>query len=237
MSRPDPHEVLVGDLSPAELEALRGRAETDPDLAAALSLAQALSAADADVWRAAETPALRFAPEGAGRELPIWSRLCIRSDARQHSVGAPFVTALAAVLLAVGLAAGFLLRGGTDGGGGTDARLEAATPVSLVRAGRAPVEAGGVVRMVSGDDGRMVVRVHGLRPTGDGRWYQLWMRGDGGRTVSIGTFRVRTDGTGVVKMPLRVDPRQYPAMDVTVQTPADRGRHSGVSVLRSSGAA
>jgi hypothetical protein len=236
MSRPDPEELLVGDLSPEELAALRGRAADDPDLAAALSLAEALSAADADVWRAAETPALRFAPEGAGRELPIWSRLCIRSDARQHSVGAPFVTALATVLLVIGLGAGFLLRGGIDGGPETDRRLEAATPVSLIRAGAAPVEAGGVARMVTGSDGRMVVRVHGLRPTGDRGWYQVWMRGSG-RTVSVGNFRVRADGTGVAKMPLHVDPRRYPAMDVTLQTPADGGRHSGVSVLRSSGAA
>ncbi|WP_022929656.1 anti-sigma factor [Patulibacter americanus] len=236
MSRQDPEELLVGDLTPDELTAMRGRAANDPDLAAALSLAEALSAADADVWRAAETPSLRFAPDGAGRELPVWSRLCIRSDARQHSVGAPFVTALATVLLVVGLGAGFLLRGGLDGGPETDTRLEAAAPVSLVRAGTAPVDAGGVARMVAGGDGRMVVRVHGLPPTGDRGWYQVWMHGSG-RTVSVGNFRVRADGTGVVKMPLRVDPRRYPAMDVTLQTPADGNRHSGVSVLRSSGAA
>jgi hypothetical protein len=235
MSRPDPEELLVGDLTPEELDAMRGRAAADPDLAAALSLAEALSAADADVWRAAETPALRFAPEGAGRERSLRTRFGLGDVVWGRGGSAAFAPALAAVLLVVGLGAGFALRGGLDDGPATDEGLEAAAPLSLVRAGRAPVEAGGVARMVAGDDGRMLVRVHGLRPTGDRGWYQVWMRDKRGRTVSVGRFRVHEDGTGVVKMPLRVSPDRDPAMDVTLQTPADGGRHSGVSVLRSSG--
>lgn len=234
MSRPDPEDFLVEDLSPDELDAMRARAATDPDLAAALSLAEALSSADADVWRAAETPALRFAPDGAGSRRSPWAWLGLGGATR---TGAPFAPALAAVLLVLGLGGGFVLRGGVDRGPQTDARLEAAAPVSLVRVGKAPIEAGGVARMVTGDDGRMLVRVHGLRPTGDRGWYQVWMRGEGGRTVSVGRFRVHEDGTGVVKMPLRVDPERYPTMDVTLQTPADGGRRSGESVLRSTGRA
>jgi hypothetical protein len=232
MSRQDPEELLVGDLTPEELAAMRGRAANDPDLAAALSLAEALSAADADVWRAAETPALRFAPEGAGREAADRARSPLAGAWWRPRLAGPLVPGLAVAALVVGLASGFALGGGVDGGSETDAQLAAAAPVSLVRAGDAPIDAGGVARMVPGEDGRMLVRVHGMPPTGERNWYQVWMRGAGG-TVSVGRFRVRDDGTGVVKMPMRVDPRRYPTMDVTLQTPTDGDRYSGVSVLRS----
>jgi hypothetical protein len=238
MSRPDLDAVLAGDLAPDELDALRARAADDAELAATLRLVDALASSDRDVWLVADTPALRYVPDGAGRTLPIWSRLCIRSDARAHSVGAPFITVAVVAVLLVGLVGGFVLGGATDdertpGGAVADAGLESAPAVSLVRAAGAPTAAGGVARMVARKGGRMVVRVHGLRPTSGDRWYEVWMLRDHRRMVSVGRFRVRADGTGTARFRLSVDPSRYPSMDVTLQSAADGQAHSGRSVLRS----
>jgi hypothetical protein len=238
MSRPELDALLAGELAPAEVDALRARATEDRELAADLQLVDALAASERDVWADAGTPPLRYVPDGAGRVLPVWSRLCVRSDARGHSVGAPFVAVAASLVLVVGLLGGFLLGGAADddprgGAAVADARLETAPAVSLVRSTEAPVAAGGVARMIAGKDGRMMVRVHGLRPTGGDRFYEVWMRGADHRLVSVGRFRVRPDGTGTAKFRLTADPGQSPEMDVSLQSPADGNAHSGHSVLRS----
>ncbi|WP_026911037.1 anti-sigma factor [Patulibacter minatonensis] len=235
--RLDPERLVLEDLTDDERRALL--AEVDAaDAAAVGRLADAFSALEAEDWHAATTPALRFVPEGAGEPVPLWSRVCVRGDAGEHRIAAPFVAAALTVALVLAFAAGFVLRGGTDDGppsdgARADAGLERAPAVPLVRMASAPSAAGGVARMVPGRDGRVMLRAHGLAPTGKGRWYELWMMRDERHAVSVGTFRVRADGT--VQARFRVTPAasRYPTMDVTVQSATDGRAHSGRSVLRS----
>lgn len=231
--RIDPEALVLEDLSKDEREALLAAIAAE-DAQRVERLADVLSSLDADDWRAAETPGLRFVPEGVGEVKPLWSRVCVRGDAGEHRVPAPVVAFALAVLMTLSGVAGFALRGSTgDGTDPVDARLRSAPAVSLVRAPAAPPEAGGIVRMVAGRDGRMMVRAHGLVPTGAGRWYELWMKRDDRHMVSVGTFRVREDGTVDARFRTGVDPKAYPLMDVSLQTPADGKAHSGRSVLRS----
>lgn len=234
-ARPDPEALALEALTDDERRALLERVDTG-DAEAVQRLADLLASLDGDDWRAAVPPTLRFSPEGAGRTVPFWSRVCVRGDAGEHRVAAPYVAlaAVAAVLLAFG--AGFVVRGGDAGGADevADARLEAAPGVSLRRSGAAPADAAGVARMIGGRDGRVLLRAHGLRPTGEHRWYALWMVRDDGEMVSAGTFRVRADGTVRARFRAPVDPARHPAVDVSIQTAADGEAHSGRSVLRSS---
>lgn len=232
--RIDPEALVLEDLSDDERRALLAAADAG-EVAELEQLASVLSALDADDWRAAETPALRFVPEGVGEVKPFWSRVCVRGDAGEHRVPAPIVAFGLTVLMVLSGVVGFAVRGTTDDGGpsAAEARLMAAPAVSLVRAPAAPPAAGGIARIVAGSDGRMMLRVHGLKPTGEQRWYELWMMRDARHMVSVGTFRVRADGTVDARFRVGVDPAKYPTMDVSLQTKADGARHSGESVLRS----
>lgn len=231
-TRPDPEDLILATLSDDERRELLAALDAD-DVADVRRLGDLLGALDADDWRAADPPALRFVPEGAGRPVPLWSRVCVRGDAGEHRVTAPAVAVGLLTAILVAFVAGFVVRGGDDGGPAVDARLDAAPAVSLRRAAAGPSDAAGVVRMVAGQDGRVLLRAHGLRPTGEDRWYELWMVRDARRMTSVGTFRVRADGTVSARFRGGIDPARYPAMDVSLQTAADGLAHSGRSVLRS----
>lgn len=239
--RPDPEALILEELTESERRALLAAVDAG-EVAAVERLATLLSSLDQDDWRAAEKPALRFVPEGAGQAVPFWSRVCVRGDAGEHRVGAPVIAVGLVALMLLSAVAGFVLRGGADEpdpAAVADARLERAPAVSLVRMGEAPRAAGGVIRMVggaagSGGSARVALRAHGLPATEAGRWYELWMLRDARHMVSVGTFRVRADGTVATRFRVRVDPSRFPTMDVSVQTKADGSAHSGRSVLRSS---
>lgn len=239
--RPDPEALILEDLSPDERAALLAAVDAG-DAAAMEHLAALLSSLEADDWRDAEKPALRFVPEGAGRAVPLWSRVCVRGDAGEHRIGAPAIALGLVALMLLSAVAGFVLRGTTDDpgpGAVADARLERARPVSLLRKGAAPRDAAGVIRMVADGSGagasaKLSLRAHGLPATGADRWYELWMLRDARHMVSVGTFRVREDGTVATRFRVGVDPARFPTMDVSLQTKADGSSHSGRSVLRSS---
>lgn len=239
--RPDPESLILDDLTADERRALLGAVDAG-DAGAMERLATLLSSLDGDDWRAAETPALRFVPDGAGREVPFWSRVCVRGDAGEHRVGAPAIAVGLVALMLLSAVVGFVLRGTADDPDPAtvaDGRPASAPAVSLVRMGAAPKDAAGVVRMVAGAPGsgravRVSLRAHGLPATGEGRWYELWMLRDARNMVSVGTFRVRDDGTVAARFRVGVDPERFPTMDVSLQTKADGAAHSGRSVLRSS---
>lgn len=235
--RPDPESLILDDLDDEERRALL--AGLDPREADQLrTLGEAFSSLEADAWRDAQVPALRFEPEGVGQPTPFLYRGCVREDGYGGRIPAPLAFAGIAALIVVALVAGIVLGGSTGEDAPAtqarvDTRLEGARPVSLMRIGSAPADASGLVRMVPGRDGRMMLRAHGLQPTGDRRWYQVWMMRDARHMVSVGTFRVRPDGTVEARFDTAVDPSRYPTMDVSLQTAADGTAHSGRSVLRS----
>lgn len=235
IGRPDPEDLVLEDLTDEQRRALLER--IDAGEAEQLdALASAFSALEADAWRDAEVPRLRFVPDGVGQPSSFWQRGCVRDDGYGPRIPAPLAFGGIGAMVVVALIVGLVL-GGTSGDSGSapqaDARLERAAPVSLLRTGSSPEDASGVVRMVAGADGRMTLRAHGLKPTGDQRWYEVWMLRDAKHMVSVGTFRVRQDGTVDATFRLKADPSRFPTMDVSLQTAADGKAHSGRSVLRS----
>lgn len=141
------------------------------------------------------------------------------------------VAALAgsAALLAAGLLAGLALWGGGDDAGGptgTPQRVEL-KPVGGPNAGAAGVAE---LRSAPGEDA--TVRVSGLRPNTDGDFYELWLLGDRGELVSLGSFNVPDSGVAEIDVPVPVDPESFRYLDVS-REPADGDpSHSTDSVLR-----
>src|SRR5688500_4269079 len=116
-------------------------------------------------WPAAEPPALPPL-------LPLPGLARPRRFA--WPVAWPTVAVAAAVVaLAIGIAIGALVAGGGD-----DAQPEGPA-FALARLGDAGPSAQGEARVVGGDEDTLRVQVSGLRPSGAGAVYELWLL-DGG---------------------------------------------------------
>jgi anti-sigma-K factor RskA len=81
--------------------------------------------------------------------------------------------------------------------------------------------------------GSASVRLSGLRPSKGGDFYELWLLGDGGELVSLGSVRAPASGTATIdNVQLPVDPERFRFLDVS-REPADGDPgHSSMSVLR-----
>ena len=76
------------------------------------------------------------------------------------------------------------------------------------------------------------MRVSGLRPNTDGDFYELWLLGERGELVSLGSFNVPDSGVAEIDVPVPVDPESFRYLDVS-REPADGDpSHSTDSVLR-----
>jgi anti-sigma-K factor RskA len=137
--------------------------------------------------------------------------------------------AASALLLVAGLLAGLALWGGDDGGDGSSV---AAQKIELRSIGRPNAGAAGVAELTSRPGEDASVRVSGLRPSADGEFYELWLLGDKGKLVSLGSFAVPKSGVAELKVPVPVDAKGFRFLDVS-REPADGDpAHSGNSVLR-----
>ncbi len=217
---------LLGELEPAEASAFERRLGEDPALREEVErlrpVVGRLETLPAEVWEAPEPPPLvmpeetadaRSAPARRRRRLPAFT---LRPAA---------ATGLAALLLAVGVAAGTLLGGGSsDSGGGT-------TDLVLEQIDDGPAGAHGDV-LLAGDGAQATVDVNGLDPSDPGNFYELWLLDDGGRMISLGSFRVGADGHAAVELPIPVAPSRYQYFDLSLQEDNGDPAHSGVSVLR-----
>ncbi len=81
------------------------------------------------------------------------------------------------------------------------------------------------------------MRVSGLKPTGGGQFYELWLLGADKRLVGLGSFRVDEQGRATLKLPLPVDPKAFTYFDLSLEPSDGNPGHSGVSVLRGPSAA
>jgi hypothetical protein len=193
-------------------------------------LERRLAALPADAWDApAPPPALDLA--GA-----LAARARVRRRVRRPLL-TPRRPALAAALVAGGFAAGLVVRGGADGPGPVAPAARAPTAqalsgraVGLAALGPAPAGAHATARVARD---RVSLVVTGLPASRPGQFYEVWAMGGATRLVSLGTFRVGADGRAAMTMPLTVDPRRFPVLDVS-REPADGDpAHSAVSMLRS----
>jgi Anti-sigma-K factor rskA len=137
------------------------------------------------------------------------------------------VPALAgALLLCAGISIGLLASGGGNGSDGNPVRATL-SPVGGRGAG-----ASGVVELRPRAGGTARVALSGLRPSTRTDFYELWLLGDDGGVVSLGSVRVPASGRARLMVDLPVDPRRFRYLDVS-REPADGDpSHSTISVLR-----
>lgn len=162
--------------------------------------------------------------EAWDRPVPPPPPAAYEEEPRRLRVRPLVAVAAAAALLGLGVATGLLVAGGEPGRG-----VSAGQAVALEALGSAPKQAAGQARL-SRD--RATVRVSGLRPSRAGQFYELWLIGEGGRLVSLGSFRALAAGTAALTVPVPVDPGRFRTVDVSVERADGDPGHSGVSVLR-----
>ena len=142
--------------------------------------ASLMSTVRAEAAEAAPSPA-------AGSRAPAR-----RSRWRELLLARPrFAAAAAAVLLAVGIAAGALV--GAIGGGSDDPATVAAT----VDQARMPAGQGS---LSIPEDGGAILRVDGMQQPGDDRVYEVWIQ-RGNQVTPSSLFNVESDGSGAAAIP------------------------------------
>lgn len=225
---------LLGELDAAEGAAFERRLDADPDLREEVErlrpVVRRLEALPAEVWEAPQPPPLAV-PESAaepprkpgGSPSPAGRRLRLPTVTLRPAPAA----ALAALLLAVGVASGLLI----GGNGGSQGPGTGATDVVLRRIGDAPAGAQGDV-FVTKRKQRATVEVEGLKPSGSHAFYELWLLDDDGRMIALGSFRIGADGRAEVALPIPFPPSRYRYFDVSLQEDNGNSAHSGISVLR-----
>jgi anti-sigma-K factor RskA len=225
---------LLGELDAAEAAAFERRLDADPDLRKEVErlrpVVGRLEELPAAVWEAPKPPPLAV-PEGAaeppreprGGPSPAGRRLRLPTVTLRPAPAA----ALAALLLAVGVASGLLI----GGNGGSLAPRTGATDVVLRRIGDGPSGAQGDV-FVAKSKQRATVEVEGLKPSGSHAFYELWLLDDDGRMIALGSFRIGADGRAEVELPIPLPPSRYRYFDVSLQEDDGNPAHSGISVLR-----
>ena len=134
-----------------------------------------------------------------------------------------------AVLVAAGVLGGLALSGGDDSAGGLEGTPQ---KVQLAPIDSRAESGGGVAEVSSGAGGNATVELTGLKPSSSRDFYELWLLGEGGELVSLGSFRVPESGKAQLDVPVPVDPAQFRYLDVS-REPADGDpSHSTVSILR-----
>jgi anti-sigma-K factor RskA len=229
----EPVDYLLGELDPSQAAAFERAMAADAALRDEVErlrpVVTRLERLPAEAWEDVEPPPLALpelgkpgvgAPDAARPAGAARPGGAPGGRRPRRLVLRPLVAAAAAVvLLAAGAGLGFLL----DRGPAVSAQL-ALRPV-----GELDPAASGKVSLVS--DG-VKVRVSGLKPTGGGEFYELWLLGADKRLVGLGSFRVNADGAGTFKLPLPVDPKTFTYFDLSLEPTDGNPGHSGVSVLR-----
>ena len=134
--------------------------------------------------------------------------------------------ALAAVLLALGVAAGLRLGDGDRAGevaSGRNVVLAPMGPDAAGAEGTATLEAPG---------GRATVRLRKAPPSEDGQFYGLWLLNSPDDVLALGSFSVPASGAIDVTVPLPEDAGRFTALDVSLEPDDGDPAHSTVSVLR-----
>ena len=215
-------DYLLGELPEARRAEVERRIAGEPAFADAVARMRAvvdgLEAVPDLGWPADEPPALPPLPPLPGLARPrrfAWA------------MPRPAVAVAAAVaVLAAGIAIGALVAGGGD-----DAPPEGPA-LALARLGDAGSSAHGEARVVGGDADTLRVQVSGLRPSGAGAVYELWLLDGADRLLSLGSFRVPASGDAEVDVPLPVPVTDFRYIDVSLEPEDGDPAHSGDSVLR-----
>ncbi len=92
--------------------------------------------------------------------------------------------------------------------------------------------AGGTAELKPEAGGRATVELRGLEPSGDRDFYELWLLGDDGELVSLGSVRVPASGDATLDVELPVDPKDFRYLDLSREPDDGDPGHSTISILR-----
>lgn len=168
-------------------------------------------------------PALRSVP-GTGGDLPAGGSAKAPGPKRWSRWVAP----LAAVVVGVAVGAGAVVIAQNRADSVT---IEAIAPLKPVDTGPLASQTGmqfGEAELVAAGAGTQVrVNAPDLPPSSNA--YEVWLFGDEGRMVSLGTL---ADGTGTFTVPQGINPQEYRVVDVSDEAPDGNPAHSGISLVR-----
>ena len=139
-----------------------------------------------------------------------------------------WVAPLAAIVVGVAIGAGAVIVAQNRS---SDETIEAVAPLTPVDTGPLAADAGrqlGEAELVAVPAGNQV-RVNAADLPATGNSYEVWLFGDEGNMVSLGTL---SDGAGTFTVPNGIDPRVYRVVDVSEEPPDGKPAHSGVSLVR-----
>ncbi|HEY4993012.1 MAG TPA: anti-sigma factor [Nakamurella sp.] len=177
-------------------------------------------------------PSLRSVP-GTGADLPV-----APPPSTPPAVAGPgpatarrwsrWVAPLAAAVVGIAVGSGAVI---VSQNRSADVTVEAVAPLTPVKGG--PLTADqqeqlGKAELVAAASGQQVKVVAPALPASSND-YEVWLFGDDGRMVSLGTLN---DGSGTFTVPQGISTREYRVVDVSDEPPDGNPAHSGVSLVR-----
>lgn len=222
------NDYLLGELPDEQRAELLSEIEADPLLAAELAelspLVATLEELPAEAWDEIEAPPLnlrRESPEPAksSRLREFFSG----SFAMRPALAFAAVLAIFAAGLGVGLLTGADNSTTSFGPVATQTSLSPVGELDPAATGQATVKQGGqVIRL----------KISGLAVNSDNDFYEAWLMDPKDGFISLGTFRVGSDGSTTLDLPVAVSTSRFPVVDISLQPTNGKPTHSGVSVLR-----
>ena len=139
-----------------------------------------------------------------------------------------WVAPLAAAVIGIGIGAGAVILAQDRS---NDVTVEATAPLTPVPAGPLGGETGtlGKAQLVAAPTGQEVTVNATDLPPANNSSYEVWLFGDDGRMVSLGTL---DNGNGTFVVPQGISTREYRTVDVSDEPPDGNPAHSGISLIR-----
>jgi anti-sigma-K factor RskA len=150
----------------------------------------------------------------------------VRVAARRRRFALLRPAPVAAMLLVAAVLGGVVGALIADGGGSS----APAKTVLVLHPLDAPKNSRGDVSMPNPDT--MLLRTHGLPPSAEGDYYEVWLMSSDSKLVPVASFKVGESGEASVEVPLPAAPGEYTYFDVSRQSVSGGLDHSQDSVLR-----
>jgi len=139
-----------------------------------------------------------------------------------------WVAPIAAAVVGIALGAGAVIVVQNREGAVT---IDATAPLTPVQGGPLPPNDGqlGTAELVTARAGQQIRVDASSLPAAATSAYEVWLFGDDGRMVSLGTL---ADGSGSFTVPAGIDTNQYRTVDISDEPPDGNPAHSGISLVR-----
>jgi hypothetical protein len=208
----------LGELEGAERERFEREVAADPTLHAEVVATRGtmahLEALPGDAWPAEAPESLPPEPAPV-QAAPRRRRFALLRPAP--------VAAMLLVAAVLGGVVGALIASGGDSS-------PPAKTVLVLQPLDAPKNSRGDVSMPNPDT--MLLRTHGLPPSTEGDYYEVWLMSSDSKLVPVASFKVGESGEASVEVPLPAAPGEYTYFDVSRQSVSGGLDHSQDSVLR-----